>query len=98
MFDRIRREPVLVSGFVQAVLGLLLAFGVQLSLEQTGAILAVTAAGLAFVARSVVTPVAKPKRNEGGFLDRSFLYLLAAIALTLCILALLGVDLDINAH
>lgn len=72
MLDRIRKEPVLVSGFVQAVLGLLLAFGVQLSLAQTGAILAVTAAGLAFVARSQVTPTPK-KRNEDGAVGLEFI-------------------------
>lgn len=75
MLDRIRKEPVLVSGFVQAVLGLLLAFGVDLDLKQTGAILAVTAAGLALIARSQVTPVAKPKRNQAGVVDAGSLAL-----------------------
>jgi hypothetical protein len=53
------REPVLTQGVVQAVLGLVLAFGVDLSSEQTGAILAVTAAVLALVTRQVVTPTAE---------------------------------------
>jgi len=55
--ERVRREPVLITGFLQAVLGLLLAFGIDLSTEQIGAIMALTAAGLAFVARRKVTPV-----------------------------------------
>lgn len=57
MLDRIRNEPALVSGFVQTVLALVVAFGLNLSTEQTAAILAVTAAGLALLVRSKVTPV-----------------------------------------
>jgi hypothetical protein len=60
MIDRIRNEPALIAGLVQAVLGLLLAFGLKLSIEQVGAIMAVTAAVLAFVVRSVVTPTNAP--------------------------------------
>jgi hypothetical protein len=51
------REPALIAGLVQAVLALLISFGVDLSQEQTGAILAVTAAVLALVVRARVTPV-----------------------------------------
>jgi ABC-type amino acid transport system permease subunit len=54
--ERVRNEPVLVQGFVQAVLGLLLAFGLDLSNEQTGSIMVLTAALLAFVARGKVVP------------------------------------------
>lgn len=57
MLDKIRSEPVLVTGLVQAVIGLIVAFGVGLTGEQTAAILAVTAAVLALVARSKVTPL-----------------------------------------
>ena len=51
------REPALILGVVQTVLALLLAFGVDLTVEQTGAILAVSAAVLAVVTRTKVTPV-----------------------------------------
>ena len=51
------REPALVLGFVQTVLALVLAFGVDLTVEQVGAILAVSAAGLSLVVRHKVTPV-----------------------------------------
>ena len=54
------REPALILGAVQAVLALALAFGLDLSVEQTGAILAATAAVLAVVTRSQVTPVKGP--------------------------------------
>lgn len=57
--DRIKQEPALVVGLVQATLALLLAFGVGLSSDQMAAILAVTSAVLALVVRSKVTPVAK---------------------------------------
>lgn len=51
-----KREPALILGFVQTVLALVLAFGVELDTEQVGAILAVTAAVLAVVTRQQVTP------------------------------------------
>ena len=51
-----KREPALFLGLIQTVLALVLAFGVDLSTEQTGAILAVTAAALALITRQNVTP------------------------------------------
>lgn len=54
MKKMISREPELVIGLVQAILALLLAFGVTMSQEQIGAILAVSAALLALVARRQV--------------------------------------------
>lgn len=63
ILDRVRNEPVLVTGLLTAVLALLAAFGLSLSDEQVGAILAVTASVLAFVVRSKVTPVRKHRRR-----------------------------------
>lgn len=57
--ERIRNEPVLVSTLIGAVIALFVAFGVDLSTEQTAAILAVVAAVLAIVARQQVTPTNK---------------------------------------
>ena len=54
--EKIKAEPALVAGFLQALLGLLLAFGVPLTDEQVGAILALSAAVLAFAVRARVTP------------------------------------------
>lgn len=51
------REPVMFYALVQTVLALIVAFGLDLTPEQTGAILAVTAALLGLIARSKVTPV-----------------------------------------
>lgn len=56
ILESIKGEPALVAGFLQALLGLLLAFGVPLTDEQVGAILALSAAVLAFAVRSRVTP------------------------------------------
>ena len=56
ILEHIKAEPALVAGAVQAVLALIVAFGVPLSDEQVGAILAVSAAVLALVVRQKVTP------------------------------------------
>jgi hypothetical protein len=52
----VRHEPALILGLVQAVIALVLAFGVDLSEEQIGSILALTAVVLAIVTRMLVTP------------------------------------------
>ena len=52
----VKNEPVLIQGLIQAILGLLLAFGISLSDAQTGSIMAVVAVILAIVARMFVTP------------------------------------------
>jgi hypothetical protein len=52
----IRSEPALILGLVQAVIALVLAFGVDLSEEQIGSIMALTAVILAIVTRMLVTP------------------------------------------
>lgn len=54
------REPALIAGFVNAVLGLLLAFGVHLEVEQIAAIMAVVNVLLAIIVRNNVTPLASP--------------------------------------
>jgi hypothetical protein len=61
VIDRIRREPVLATGLLEAILALALAFGLDLTPEQVGAILAVAVALLALVARRQVTPTTDPR-------------------------------------
>jgi hypothetical protein len=56
LLDKIKDEPVLVTALVQALVVLGVEFGLDLSSGQQGAILAVCAAVLAFVARSQVVP------------------------------------------
>lgn len=57
MRDRIRNEPVMVSAAVTAALNVALAFGLNLSTEQTVAVNAAVAALVGLYARSKVTPV-----------------------------------------
>ena len=54
-----KQEPVLVLGVVQAVLALVVSFGLNLTGDQIGAILAVSAAILSVVARTQVLPTSK---------------------------------------
>lgn len=57
MLDKLRREPVLVTAVVQALVILAVAFGLDLSDGQQAAILGLSAALMGLVARSQVTPV-----------------------------------------
>lgn len=66
MIDRIRREPVLVTSLVAAVMYLLTEFGVTVTDGQQAAILGVVGAILAFVARSQVTPTTPADKGENG--------------------------------
>jgi hypothetical protein len=61
-----QREPVLVIALVEAILGLALAFGIDVSEEQMGAILVAVNAGLALLARSQVSPSAYQPRRVAG--------------------------------
>ncbi len=65
MFRLIKQEPVMFQGLIQAVLALALSFGLKLTGDQVGAILAASAAVLSFATRTQVTPVANPKTNDG---------------------------------
>lgn len=51
------REPAAVLALVQAVIALALSFGFDLSSEQVGAIVTVTALSLGLLTRSRVSPV-----------------------------------------
>jgi transcription initiation factor TFIIIB Brf1 subunit/transcription initiation factor TFIIB len=50
------REPAMIVAAVQAIIVLLVSFGLQLTQEQTAAILAVTAVVLGLITRSQVSP------------------------------------------
>lgn len=50
------REPAMIVAFVQAILVLAVTFGLNLTPEQTAAILAVAALALGLITRSQVTP------------------------------------------
>lgn len=51
------REPAMVLAALQAVLALAIAFGLDLSAEQVGAVVAASAAILGLVTRTQVAPI-----------------------------------------
>lgn len=50
------REPAMVVALVQAIIVLAISFGLQMTPEQQGAILAITAVVLGLITRSQVSP------------------------------------------
>lgn len=64
--ERVRREPVLVLAAVQAGIVCGVAFGLHLDTNQQAAILGLSGALLALVARSRVTPVASSSMPENA--------------------------------
>ena len=54
------REPALILGAVGAVIALAVSFGLPVTTEQVGFILAAVSAILALITRSRVTPVTPP--------------------------------------
>ncbi len=59
-----KEEPVLIQGLLQSAIALAVAFNVNLSEKQIGALLAFLAALFAFAARTAVTPTANPKLSQ----------------------------------
>lgn len=53
------REPAMFLAVIQAAIILFLAFGIHLTMEQTAALMAFSAALLGFITRSQVVPVEK---------------------------------------
>jgi hypothetical protein len=51
------REPVAALAVIQTAVAIFVAFGLKISAEQVGAVTALSAAVLGFIARSRVTPV-----------------------------------------
>jgi len=65
LWRRVKEEPVAFQSIIQTVLALAISFGLKLSGNTVGSILAVTAAILGFATRSVVTPTSNPKADDG---------------------------------
>lgn len=63
------REPALVLGLVGAVIALALAFGVDLSDEQVGAIMAAVVAVISIITRIQVTPIVDPRLPKARVTD-----------------------------
>ena len=66
LITRIQQEPVMLQGIVQAILGLAVFFGMNLSTQQIAGILALSASILSFVTRSQVTSITSPKGSDGS--------------------------------
>jgi len=70
LLDLLRREPVMVKELLAATLALALSFGLTLSSDQQGAIMAFSTIVLGIVARSQVRPVStslpKPPDFDAG--------------------------------
>jgi len=58
------KEPALIVGFVGAAIALGVSFGLPVSAEQVGFIMAFVTAGLAFVTRARVSPIAESPAVE----------------------------------
>lgn len=54
--DRIATEPVMFMAFIEALIGVFIVFGVDLTTEQSAAILIATGSLLSLIARQKVTP------------------------------------------
>lgn len=65
ILEKIKAEPALVAGIVQAVLAVAVAFGLPLTDAQQGTIMALSAAILAVIVRKNVTPTAGAADGEG---------------------------------
>lgn len=61
--DVISNEPILITGFVEALIVLLVAFGLELSPEQIGAILGFVTIITSVIGRAFVTPVSKMRKQ-----------------------------------
>ena len=53
---KLKNEPALIVGFVQAMLAVAVSFGLDLSVEQVGAIVAASAAVTSILLRQQVSP------------------------------------------
>jgi hypothetical protein len=53
---KLKNEPALIVGFVQAMLALAVSFGLDLSVEQVGAIVALAATATSVLLRQQVSP------------------------------------------
>jgi hypothetical protein len=63
--QRLSSEPATINGVVQAFIALLLSFGVGLTTDQVGAILAFTSIVGALLTRIFVTPTSKTATTTG---------------------------------
>jgi len=63
---KIKQEPVMSQGLVQAVMAFAVAFGLDMRPPQIASILALSAAVLSFVTRTQVTPTVNANPASGA--------------------------------
>lgn len=88
------REPVLFLGVIRALVVCVTAFGLNLSVEQTGAIYLLAEAVLSLMARARVSPVEAvtvPVEEDGQGGIATIVWFLLAIILVVFLARLLGV-------
>lgn len=61
IWNRLKNEPVLVLNFVNVAIAGAVAFGLDITMEQKAALIAISTAVFNLVARAQVTPVRKLK-------------------------------------
>jgi hypothetical protein len=66
LWSLVRQQPVYSQGVIQAIIALAVSFGLQLTSGQVGALTAATAAVLAFLTQTQVTPIVNPKDSDGN--------------------------------
>jgi hypothetical protein len=66
LWKMVRQQPVFCQGVIQAIIALAVSFGASLTSGQVGALNAATAAILAFVTQTQVTPIVNPRDNDGN--------------------------------
>lgn len=66
LWTLVRQQPVYCQGVIQAIIALAVSFGLGLTSGQIGSLTAATAAILAFVTQTQVTPIVNPRDNAGN--------------------------------
>ena len=66
LWKMVRQQPVFCQGVIQAIIALAVSFGASLTSGQVGALTAATAAILAFVTQTQVTPIVNRRDNDGN--------------------------------
>lgn len=69
IWSRIKDEPVATGGIVQMGIAMFVAFGLGWTGEQVGAVVALSAALLSWIARKQTTPTANPVLPEGTVVE-----------------------------
>ena len=59
MLEFVKGEPAIITGFAAALIALAVAFGLELTADQVGAIMALVSIVASVITRQLVTPTSK---------------------------------------